>query len=60
MGEAAVVIGAAVYGGYALLNRLVVAFEIAGGGEGCGDEEAEEQSLGFHVGLSWSLWVEVS
>ena len=60
LGEAAVMIGAAVYGGYALLNRLGVAFEIAGSGEGGGDEEAEEQGLGFHVGLSWSLGGEVS
>lgn len=41
LGEAAVVIGAAVYGGYALLNRLGAAFEIACGGEGGDEKEGE-------------------
>ena len=42
LGEAAVVLGAAVYGGYALFDRLGVAFEIAGSGEGGGDEKGEQ------------------
>ena len=54
LGKAAIMVGAAVYGRYALLNWLGIAFEIAGGSEGGSNEEAEEQGLGFHVGLSWS------